>query len=509
MATFRIDALGKTPARLRSWLDRARKAKGGRSAASRFGPLALTAGGLAVAASLAVWSAAPADRAYLASGRPFRPDDLGKVERALRGQNIEYKVEDRRVSVAGRSAEAAAAAVAKLDIGPRSLDEIREGAAAGSFWETPRDKEERAQREKAKLYESMIDGLPGVENSFVLISRERLRGVTRPSTRTSALVQVQTDGGHPLPPDTVEAITSILTGAEPGLTRNSFTLFDGQGRRYRDPEDPALSAQMSNRAREEELSRRLLDKLDWIKGARVAVKIDDPQAVEPEPTPRPAGTSDAVELRPAPAAAPGLAVGLNRAMELGPDDEATPSPEADAPATPVERPRPRGYIQVLVPRSYYYNAGLMPDGGHASRDEHVALMERTEALIRDTVRLEAPEADSVAWEPTTVEVFPDGVPADRVATASVGASRRTSRDWAMAGAAGAAAASLVAFATWIFGSRPPARRSSPSRGGDLRYHRGTAGTPAPTERVLEFVRRNPETAFSVLNRWTTQRGGRS
>ncbi len=164
---------------------------------------------------------------------------------------------------------------------------------------------------------------------------------------------------------------------------------------------------------------------------------------------------------------------------------------------------------MLVPRSYYYqNAGPTADGGHASRDEYLALKDRTEALVRETVQYIVPEADPVDWEPTLVEVLPDGIPGDH-APATVGASsRRTGREWAMAGAAGAAAASLVAFGTWVFGSRPAPRRASPSRG-DLRYHRGTAGAPAPTERVLEFVRRNPETAFSVLNRWTSQGGGRS
>ena len=38
----------------------------------------------------------------------------------------------------------------------------------------------------------------------------------------------------------------------------------------------------------------------------------------------------------------------------------------------------------------------------------------------------------------------------------------------------------------------------------VRYHRGTTATPGPSERVREFVRRNPESAVSVLERWTSQ-----
>ncbi|MDG3002512.1 hypothetical protein [Paludisphaera mucosa] len=509
MATFRIDALGETPARLRSWLDRARKATAGRSAPVRLGLLAVLAGGVAVAACLAAWSIAPAERVLLASGRSFRQDDLDRVERALRAQNIDYKLDERRVSVAGRSADAASAIVAKLDLGPRSLDELRDGAAASSFWETPRDKEERAQRERAKVFESMIDDLPGVESSFVWISRERQRGVLRPATRTTALVRVQAEGGRELPPSTVESITSIVTAAEPGLTRQSFTVMDREGRLYRDAGNPALTALSNNRAREEDLSRRILDKLAWIKDVRVTVKLEDPPAA-----PQPVAVAVAVE--PAPRrepevvpAPPTMSVGLNRAMELGPDDEApaaeAPAPAAAPPPAPLRR---RGEVWVLVPRSYYYNAGLLPEGGQTSHEDHLALMTRTKALIRNAVRLVIPEADGVDWAPTEIDDLPDELTTDRAPADAAGAGRRTAREWAMAGAAGAAAAAIVALGTWVFGGRQPSRRASPGRG-DLRYHRGTAGAPAPTERVLEFVRRNPETAFSVLNRWTTQGGGRS
>jgi hypothetical protein len=106
-------------------------------------------------------------------------------------------------------------------------------------------------------------------------------------------------------------------------------------------------------------------------------------------------------------------------------------------------------------------------------------------------------------------VIQDELPIDRAPAAAVaGKSRRFAYDWALAGAAGAAAAGLVALATWIFGGRQPARRTGSFRG-PHRYPRGSPATIPPTERVVEFVRRNPEAASSVLNRWTSQGGGRS
>ena len=502
MATFRIDALGRTPARLRKWFDRARKAAGGRSAPARLGLITVTAGCLAVAGCLAAWSVGSADRVYLASGRLFRPDDLHKIERALQSEGIEYRIDDRRVSVAGRQAEAAAAIVAKLDLGPRSPRELRDVAPAAPFWESLSEKESRLQRERARLFEALIDELPGVEGSLVEINRTRQRGGLRSTAKTTAFVRIQTEGGRDVPFPTVDSIVSILIGNEPGLQRDSITVMDGAGRRYLDAGNPALSALTNNRAREEEIGRRILDQLDWIKDVRVTVTIHDPPAA---PAPAPAVQDPAPRREPSTVHA-GMSVGLNRAMEIETDEEQAPAPEVAVPALPAPAKR-RGEVWVMVPRSYYYNAARKPEGGAASHEDHVALMNRTEGLVLNAVRLAASDADEIDWAQPKVDVLPDEMPTDH-APSDVASSRRTAREWALAGGAGAAAAAIVALGTWILGGLQPSRRSSSSRS-DLRYHRGTPGTPAPTERVLEFVRRNPETAFSVLNRWTTQGGGRS
>lgn len=504
MATFRIDALGRTPARLRNWLDRARKATAGRSAPGQLGLIAVTAGCLAVAGCLAAWSVGSADRAYLASGRFFRPDDLHKIERALQSKGIDYRVDDRRVSVAGRQAEAAAAIVAGLDLGPRSPRELRDVAPAGSFWERNDEKENRLRRERDRFLEAIIDELPGVEGSLVQVNRTQHRSGIRLNTKSTAFVRVQTDGGRDLPLPAVDSIVSILTGNEPGLQRDAITVMDGSGRRYLDAGNPAVTASTNNRAREEEVSRRILEQLDWIKDVRVTVTIHDPPPVTSPATDvqAPAPRREAVTSH------AGLSVGLNRAMEIEIDEE-EPAPAAEVVVPPLPAPaKRRGEVWVLVPRSFYYNTTRRPEGGAATHEDHVALMNRTEGLVVNAVRLVASDDDEIEWMSPKVDVLPDEMPAEPMPSVVASASRRTVREWALAGGAGAAAAAIVAFGTWILGGLQPSRRSSPSRSG-LRYHRGSPGTPAPTERVLEFVRRNPETAFSVLNRWTAQGGGRS
>ncbi|MDR3620937.1 MAG: hypothetical protein P4L85_16415 [Paludisphaera borealis] len=508
MSTFGLDFPGLTPGRLLSWLRARRKALAGRSATLRWSLVALAVGGLSLAAYLAASAVAPGERSYLGAGRRYSSDDVHKIKKTLDKLRIEYQIiDDRRVAVAANNLDAAGAAVAKLELGPRTLTEIRDEAAKDRSWlDSPRDREVREEREQAQVLESLINGLPGIEGSFVKITRPKQRIGLRSVVRPMAFVQLETEGGRELPAGVIESITSILTVAEQGLTPHAITVMDRSGRPYLDAANPALNAQSSTRARQEDLRRQILEKLDWITGIRVDVKLAAAEAIDqPEPKPVETKTSpNSGSSQPA----PNIAVSLNRALSIDPDP-ADAAPSAASPTSPVPAaPKLRGRVLVNVPRSYYYNASYMPGGREPSQDDLRALMGRTETHIRNAVELVVLESPAVAWEPPSIEMIQDEMPDRMPATAAGGKSRRLVNDWATAGAAGAAAAALVAVGTWVFGSRQPVRRSESSRG-SLRYHRGSPATPPPTERVLEFVRRNPEAAFSVLNRWTSQGGGRS
>lgn len=512
MATFGFDALGETTRRLFSRLNqRAAAALAGRSATARWGLVALVVGGLSLVGYFAASSIIPAERVFLGSGRRYQYDDMVKITRALDAQRVDYQIDDRRLSVPAKSAETAAAILAKLEIGPRSLDEIRSGAAGASLWESPRDRDEREQRERARVSETLINQLPGVVGSFVSVNRVQQRGALRPTTKPTAFVSLQTEAGRELPFSVIDSITSILTGNEAGLTPEAITVMDRDGRKYLDAGNPALSALSTNRAREEEVSRQILEKLDWITGVRVSVQLASPApAAEPRPTTQ-------IETQDEPAPATGLVVGVNQAMSLEPDPaDAPPEPALEiavapeAEPAPEVAPRPTGRVWVSIPRSFYYNAGFLPGRDEPSREELRGLVDRTETQARNVVRLVCSEVDSTDWEPPIIDVIPDAVPDLQNSTTAADAarSRRLIKDWAAAGAAGATAAALVALGTWIFGARQSTRRQEPSRG-QVRRHQGTAGAPPPTERVLEFVRRNPESAFGVLNRWTHPGGGRT
>jgi flagellar M-ring protein FliF len=500
MATFGFDLPGLTSGRLLSWLRARRKALAGRPATLRWSLVALAVGGLSLVGYLAASALTPTDRTYLGSGRRYSSDDVLKIGRTLDKLRIPYQVDDRRVEVAASTLEAAAAAVAKLDLGPRTLDEIRDDAGKSSWLgESPHEKEQCEQRDQARLFESLINELPGVDGSVVLINRPKPRYELRPTVKPTAFVRLETEGGRELPFSVVESISSILTVNVSGLSPDKITIMDRSGRTYLDAGNPALNALSTNRAREEELSRQILKKLDWITGVRVDVQLATVEAVE-QPEPK------SVETKPSPAApAPGISVGvINRPLAIDPD------PTAASPSTPPPAaPKTHGRVFVNVPRSYYYNACIVPGRNEPAQEDLQALMVRTATHIRQAVELVIPESRSADWDPPTINVIQDELPIGRSPSMGSGSeSRRLANDWAAAGAAGAAAAALVAVGTWIFGSRQPARRSESSRG-SLRYHRGSSATPPPTERVLEFVRRNPEAAFSVLNRWTNQGSGRS
>lgn len=505
MATFGFDALGEAPRRLLSRLaEKGRAALAGRSATARWGLVALVVGGLSLVGYLASSSILPAERVYLASGRHYSYDDLVKITRALDAERVDYQIDDRRLTVAASSADAAAAIVAKLEIGPRSLDEIRGDASKGSLWESPRDRDEREQRERARLSETLINQLPGVVGSFVSVNRIKQRGALRPTTKPTAFVSLQTEDGRELPFSVIDSITSILTGNEAGLTSEAITVMDRGGRKYLDAGNPALSALSTNRAREEDVSRQILEKLDWIAGVRVSVQLTTHAPTPAEPRP--------IARTESPAPTPELVVGVNQAMSIEPELEPAPADALPDPAPDETEaappPRPTGRVWVSIPRSFYYNVSFLPGRGEPSQEDLRGLVDRTETQARNVVRLVCSEVESTDWEPPIIDVIPDEVPtlpAPMVADAA--RSRRMLKDWATAGAAGATAAALVALGTWLFGSRRSTRRDEPSFG-RIRRHRGSPGAPPPTERVLEFVRRNPESAFGVLNRWTNSGGGK-
>ena len=223
-------------------------------------------------------STAVDDRGKLLSG--LRPavwfGGSGQDRPGTRPREGSYQVDDqRRVAVPSDQRDQAETAIAKLELGPRLPGEIRDQLPAAQIWESPRDKEVRENQEQAKILEAMIGDLPGIVGSFVWINRPKPRLGLQPVAKPSAFVRLETEGDRQLPFRTVQSITTILTGYEPGLTADAVTVLDRRGHKYLDAGNPTLSILSHNRAREEELSQEILEQLDWIKGVRVSVQLPE------------------------------------------------------------------------------------------------------------------------------------------------------------------------------------------------------------------------------------------
>jgi hypothetical protein len=540
-------------ARIGRWFESARQSLLARSPLVRWSFAAVIVSILIVAGYLGTALLAPAGSSYLASGRRFSPDDLVKVRRALERQQIDYRTDvERRVAVSADEIERASAAIAKLELGPRSLDDLRDLSAGSSVFESLHDRELRQQQRQEKILESLINELPGIVGSLVWINRPSDRWGLRPAAKPTVFVSLETEEDRQLPFRTVQSITTNLTGALPGLAAEAITVVDRRGHKYLDAGNPALSALSHSRAREEELSQEILEQLDWIKGVRVSVQLpgagasalatvpagDSSQKREPARTAASQDTdAKGGAANPRSVVSPNQpqwpslktpSVAINHPLTLDPPPllQAAPSPaapnavgsgSAGAPdvaarsggslagdPAPRENPAVQGRVWVKVPRSYYFTASNLPGHKEPSQEDLQKLVSRTEEQIRTGLALVVPVSGPMAWK-TTIDLIPDEVPSIRPPIVSpTPDSRRLALDWGIAGAMGAMAAGLVTLGVWLVSARRPSGRMEPAPGDGLRYHRGSAATTAPSERVREFIRRNPESARSVLERWTSQ-----
>ena len=162
-----------------------------------------------------------------------------------------------------------------------------------------------------------------------------------------------------------------------------------------------------------------------------------------------------------------------------------------------------------VPRSYYYQVSMLPSRKEPSLEELQKLVGPDGRADQDGDRLVVPMSGPAILE--------DDDRRDPRRGAAGSACRSCGRPsirggWPWTGgspgAMGAMAAVLVLAGSWVLGAAAGRRPAAVNRG--LRDHRRVAAAPpGPSERVREFVRRNPESAVSVLERWTSQGGDAS
>jgi hypothetical protein len=492
-----------------------------------------------VLAAMIYWSATSLSNfgvRYLASGRKFSSDDLLKVCRALDKQLVPYQVDDqRRVQVAADQFDEAAALVSRLDLGQHPIDEIRSESNTWSFWESTSEREYKRLLLQEKMIERLIGEQEGVVSSVVSINQPRGSTGTHVNSKSSAFVYIETAGGRSLPSRTVRTIPVILAGYVPDLAPGSITVMDRHGKTYLEPGNPALGDNSRNRAREDEISEEILEKLDWIKGVRVAVQIVSrgtaatpskpagAQATSRRPDildhAEPGSRRDATIASATPRSSPTIKVNaplgpldLDREPAIPPSPRGPAAPESQAFATRPARtgqtgevPSVHGTVLIYVPRSFYYNVDPKTDEREPSRDSLRLIAERTEKQIRTAVSVVIPDAGS--WK-IEVDTIPDEISLNRPLPIPASVDQRHRLlEWGIAGAAGVTVLLLAAIGSWIHVARRPARPPELTLE-TRRFHVDSASDPGPSERVRELIHRNPEAAASVLQRWMGQ-GGRA
>ena len=486
-----LDRLSSTAplAWLRTGVDRLRRAIMARSPAVR---ASLILASVLSVVALACWvtmALVPTGMRYLPSGRLFSSDDLTRIRQALDEKGITYSIEDRKVEVAAEQYDQARAIVAKLRVGSPSFEEIRSPESwVSSIVETSHEKEQKERLHQERFIELLLNNLDGIVWSQVSIRWPAPKGPRHLRGKPSAFITLETEPNRPLPLRTQQAIPPILISNEPELSNESITVIDRDGKLILDPRNPSLTNSSRDQAREEEKRKAILEKLSYIKGVHVWVRLICRQDAIPAPASAAPTRTDPIP-----------AMGVNQPIELEKPARTTTA-AAHPPPPPPAALAEHGQVLVNVPRSYYYNH-MFPkaDQREPTPEALRETVARTKESIIKLVKMEVPDS----WK-VDVEMFPDDEPLGRPAI--LPEARRKAMDWGIVAAVAAAVALLTALASWIQVVRRPARLPE-MEARTRRYRADSADEPNPSERVRELVRRDPEAAASVLQRWTTQ-GGR-
>jgi flagellar M-ring protein FliF len=464
---------------------------------------------------------------YLASGRSFNSDELNRIRHAFEGR-LAFGIDaQRRVQVSADQFDTASALLAKLGLGIRSVEELRNESLAPNFFESDLDKQRRVQLGQEKILETLIDSIPEITWSYVKINQSRPTVGLRPIPKVSAFVSVETRDDAKLSYRTVEMIKQIIVNNVNELAPNAVTLMDRKARTYLDAKNTVLQTTSRDRAREEELRQDIFEKLDWIKGIRISVHVEPPPGLEVSEPPAVESVAKATPKSVEPhwarkkskrssagkTAPPSQTlVAANTPVDL--DSVAPGSEESELtvdrpiiPTSPPARhePRPRGRIGIEVPRSFYYHNYMIATSGERkpSPDAIKPSIQQIESKIRESVKMVVPGPRD-AWE-IRIDMIPDDIPLVQSAEAAQAPeTRRKAVGWEVIGAVVALAVVVSVSAMVRYGRRPEPRGSFTS--GSQRFHRDSPGSPAPSERVRELVRRNPQAAASVLQRWIGQGG---
>ncbi len=436
----------------------------------------------------------PTTIAWLESGKAFSGEHYASVVKALASEGIIYRRDGQgRIGVAAEKLREAQTALTKHKVKIDTVNTLFEIERDVLIMDGPAEREQRSRGSTEKSLQAMIEDIDnsGIETASVKIHRIVDRVGIRPQTNVSVTVYVTTQNKRSLSGETVQAIQAFSRLMIPELKPTAVNLVDRQGREYLSSKNPTAEVMSLTKAREEKLSDGIAEKLDFIPGVKVTVRIDPP------PAPIPTVAIKSV-LPPEPFVRP------NHPIEI------TPPGAADSvgsmPPQLVEMtamPQGKARVLVQVPRSFYLREFRAANRRDPSPEDLGPYINKIRLLVDSAV--------SMMFAPKEGDVHIDMIPDEiepLLATGLTAASdeRRVAPWWLPVGAMVAAGLVLSFAAVGARSLRRPALRSivpAPH----ARFDAAEIAGPGPSERVRDLIRRNPTAAAGVLQRWIGQ-GGR-
>ena len=415
-------------------------------------------------------------------------------------------------------------AIAKHGAEPYSLEKIDREPPTADPWSSPQDRLAKQQWQEERRLEAMVENYLDGGSAHVSIIRSTIKSGLRPKVEVSATVQID---AQPRPRHTViSAIQTLLSTSVESLRAEDITISDRQGHFYTRKGDPSAASQTQSMARGEELRDLLLEKLGpIIPGIDVVVQVEPPTLAEPVADPahahRASGAENANAAPAFPVAdamKPNHPIGLENEQDaaIAAKEIAATEPHAHQPPQALALPAlptvGRAQIWVQVPRSYYLKIFRETHPTkNPSREDLTPFVERTEDTVEGACAVLVPTAERGLVK-VTMALDDLGASAPIIMPAGATDTVKNWPAWAPVAALGASVGVAVSLALMtafgMLNSRRPEVKPARTRvRSGLSVDAPSGPVPAPSERVRDLVRRNPEAAAGVLQRWIGQGEG--
>jgi hypothetical protein len=452
--------------RLRNGAIRAWRHIAGAGLATR---LALIAGlvGLIVVVGFYASQDEPGGMAAIYEDHRFTPSEVARIGKALDAEEIAWTSDRGCIQVRrGRLAQVHAL-LERRGLGPLGLRDEWGEPVASSPLELLSDRDARERRHRERVLEAAIEEYDSTLQANVKIEPSRAKSSRNPQTpKVTVLLKAESD--RRLRPAAVEGIATLLLSLVPDLKPEGLWILDSKLRVYHSPTSMSLRPDSMARSREEELTGRILEQLDYIKGVHVAVSI---------------GVS-ARTVRAVPPASPQVVP--NRPIE-----------EPPVQAVPVTVLAAKAKVFVQVPAAYVLDRyRAVSQNPRPSPKELDLLFRETRERIETVVRNVVPTEDLGSVDVSRIEIAGAPLEAARV-------PEPTGPRLHLVGLATASGVGVLVLAVAVVWGLRLAGRRAPTRAlpATRRPRLSSAGTTPPSERVRELVKLDPAAAAGVLQRW--------